>query len=319
MSVGSTAIRSALTSLAYAGKLHPASMAWMKGIEVERNIPYRDGGDPAHLLDVYRPAGATGPLPVMLYIHGGGFRILSKDTHWMFGAGYARRGFLVFSINYRLAPKVVFPDQVVDSAMALTWVLKHAEEYGGDLSRLVYGGESAGANLALALTIAGCWPRPEPYAKAVWDAHPKPIAVLPHCGMLQVSNAERYLEQTQIPTWMRDRIKTVCKGYLPDTSGDPDRFALADPLRFLEEAEPPERPLPAMFAVCGTKDPVLDDTVRLETALKRFELESDVKIYEGGIHAFHAFVWQALALQSWADQDVFLAKHVPGLTLGEDA
>jgi acetyl esterase len=314
---GSTAVQSALTGLAYAGKLHPASRAWMKGVDVERDIPYRRGGDPAHLLDIYRPQGVEGPLPVMLYIHGGGFRILSKDTHWMFGAGYAKRGFLVFNVNYRLAPKGIFPDQVVDVAMALQWVMEHAEEYGGDLSRLVYGGESAGANLSLAMMIAGSWKRPEPYAQIVWEAAPKPLAVLPHCGMLQVSDAERYLDNEKLPVWIRDRIATVCKGYLPDSSGDADRFAFADPVVFLEKAGPPDRPLPAVFSVCGTADPVLDDTRRLREALTKFEPESEIRIYEGGIHAFHAFIWQALAIQSWADQDVFLARHVPGLLLGD--
>jgi acetyl esterase len=309
---GASAIRSALTGIAYAGKMHPAARAWMSGVEVERNIPYRRGGDPAHLLDIYRPADMEGPLPVFLYIHGGGFRILSKDTHWMFGAGYAKRGFLVFNINYRLSPQGVFPDQVVDVAMALKWVLENAERYGGDLSRLVYGGESAGANLSLALAVAGCWPRPEPFAKVVWEAAPKPLAVIPHCGMLQVSRAERYLENDKLPVWIRDRIAQVCRGYLPDTSGDPDRYALADPLVFLETAAPPERPLPAMFSVCGTADPILEDTRRLRRALNRFDVDAEVRIYKGGIHAFHAFIWDELALRSWRDQDDFLERVVPG-------
>ncbi len=315
---GATAIRSALTSLAYAGKLHPASRTWVAGVDVERNVPYRRGGASDHLLDIYRPSGVEGPLPVMLYIHGGGFRIMSKDTHWMFGAGYAKRGFLVFNVNYRLAPRAVFPDQVVDVAMALRWVLEHAEGYGGDLSRLVYAGESAGANLSLALMIAGCWRRPEPYAGVVWEAAPAPIAVLPHCGMLQVSDAERYLANEKLPTWIRDRIATVCRGYLPDASGEPDRFALADPLVFLERAGSPERPLPSVFSVCGTADPVLDDTRRLRSALEHFDNDSEVRIYEGGIHAFHAFIWQALAVRSWADQDAFLARSVPGLRGGAE-
>jgi len=318
MNAGGTAIRSALTGLAYAGKLHPASRSWIDGVDVERNVPYRRGGDSAHLLDIYRPRGVEGPLPVMLYIHGGGFRILSKDTHWMFGAGYAKRGFLVFNVNYRLAPRGVFPDQLVDVAMALKWVMEHAEEYGGDLSRLVYGGESAGANLSLSLMIAGCWERPEPYAGVVWESGAKPMAVLPHCGMLQVSDAERYLAKEKLPVWIRDRIAQVCRGYLPDVSGDPDRFALADPLVFLEKADAPVRPLPAVFSVCGTADPVLDDTRRLREALDRFDNESEVLIYEGGIHAFHAFIWQALALRSWEDQDAFLARAVPGLGLGAE-
>jgi acetyl esterase/lipase len=134
--------------------------------------------------------------------------------------------------------------------------------------------------------------------------------------MLQVSDADRYLADTSLPVWIRDRIATVCKGYLPDMTGDPDRFALADPVSFLETAGPPERPLPAIFSVCGTKDPVLDDTRRLRAALNRFDVDAEVRVYRGGIHAFHAFIWNPLALRSWADQDAFLARVVPGVRPG---
>ena len=51
----------------------------------------------------------------MLYVHGGGFRILSKDTHWIMGLAFARRGFLVFNIGYRLAPKHPFPAAIADA------------------------------------------------------------------------------------------------------------------------------------------------------------------------------------------------------------
>ena len=57
----------------------------------------RDTGLLEHRLDIYRPRESSGPLPIVLYIHGGGFRILSKDTHWVMGLAFARREFLVFN------------------------------------------------------------------------------------------------------------------------------------------------------------------------------------------------------------------------------
>ena len=65
--------------------LLPASRPSRHGVLVERDLPYQQSGRREHTLDLYRPAVASGPLPVVLYVHGGGFRILSKDTHWVFG------------------------------------------------------------------------------------------------------------------------------------------------------------------------------------------------------------------------------------------
>jgi len=311
------AIRMALSGISSAGRFfHPKAQPWRAGVEVARDIPYQeDGGDHGQwTLDIYRPTGVTGPLPVMLYVHGGGFRILSKDSHWMFGCGYAQSGWIVVNINYTLSEKGPFPAAVEDTFAAFRWLVKNIEAWGGDPSRLVFAGESAGGNLVTALTIACCWKRPEPFARLVYKLGVVPTAVMPACGFLQVSNPDRYLVNQSIPTWMRDRIAQICRTYLPQADGDFEALALADPLPFLEEAGPPDRPLPPIFVACGTKDPVLEDSVRLGKALERFEAPSQLKIYEGGIHAFHAFVWHELAKQEWADADAFLARHVPGIT-----
>src|SRR5262245_7222800 len=78
------------------GKLHPAARPERHKVAVERNIPYLPTGSLDHLLDVYRPLDVEGPRPVVVYVHGGGFRVLSKDTHWIMGLAFARAGYLVF-------------------------------------------------------------------------------------------------------------------------------------------------------------------------------------------------------------------------------
>ena len=115
-------------------------------MEVIRDLAYaEESRRREHRLDVYRPKQADGPLPVVMYIHGGGFRILSKDTHWMMGLAFARRGYLVFNVGYRLAPTHPFPAAIEDSCRAFEWVVAHAARFGGDLERLVIAGESSGA------------------------------------------------------------------------------------------------------------------------------------------------------------------------------
>ena len=97
----------------------------------------------------YRPAGAGGAVPTVLFMHGGGWVIGDLDTH----DNQARRicrdtGAVVVSLDYRLAPEAPFPEPVHDAWAALLWVAEHVGELGGDAGRLAVCGDSAGGNLA---------------------------------------------------------------------------------------------------------------------------------------------------------------------------
>ena len=107
-----------------------------------------------------------------------------------------------------------------------------------------------------------------------------------------------------LKTLLSDRIEMVCRQYLGD---EKHSGSLADPLSILESEWMPERSLPPMIAICGTADPILDDTRRLGAALERRRVGHAVKIYPGGIHAFHAAYWTPLGQEAWADQFTFLA------------
>ncbi len=283
------------------------------GLEVHRDISYLDGDDPNHTLDIYKPADAEGPLPVVFYVHGGGFQFFDKDTHWAMGATFAREGYLAICINYRLAPTHPYPAAFEDAAAALLWILEHAPRYGGDLDRMVWAGESAGGNLVLSLALASCWPHDPsdvPWARMIYDAAPRPRVLLPACGYLQVANPQRLYEGKNMPGWIVDRINVVSDAYLPDHAEPKPSHAFANPIITLEAAEPPTRPFPATFALIGTRDPVLPDTIRLDKALERLAITRQVEVYKGGIHAFHAMKWKPLAKQAWSDQLAFVREHL---------
>ena len=309
---GSAFLDGGLNLISRLGKLHPQARRIAKGIHVTRNVAYGDAGK-SQLLDVYRPRTEDKQLPIVVYVHGGGFRILSKNTHWMMGNAFASRGYVVFNINYHLAPKHPYPAALLDVAKAMRWIRDNAESFGGDPRNLSFAGESAGANLVTAYTIASCFERPEPWAQQIFEENIQARAVMPACGLLQVSNPLRIQRRKpQISNLVADRISQVCTSYLGedlDTIQEGD-FGLADPLIILESDVKPARPLPSFFVPCGTKDPILHDSRRLHEALTGTGVDSELKIYVGGGHAFHAFVWKDLAKECWRDHFDFLTERL---------
>ncbi len=308
-----------LRALATAGRMAPVARPARHNVEVLRDISYTDSRLRDHTLDIYRPVSQPGPWPVIMYVHGGGFSLLSKETHWIMGLCFARMGFIVFNISYRLAPRHPFPTPLEDTCAAYEWVNENAERFGGDLERLAVAGESAGANLITALSVATCYPRPEPFARRVYELGRVPKVALPACGILQVSDAGRFGRRRRLPTWVDAVLTNVSRAYL---TGVPDGgHALADPLVILEEGEPPARPLPAFFAPVGTRDPLLDDTRRLERALRRLGVPCAARFFHRELHAFHALVWRESARRCWSETFGFLARHLdsPRASSGEAA
>lgn len=295
--------------LANAGRLHPFARPELHNVEVIRDVPYAGSAHIAHRLDIYRPKDAAGPVPVVLYMHGGGFTALSKDTHWVMGLSFARAGYLVCNISYRLAPLHPYPAALEDSCRALAWVARHVEEFGGDPSRLALAGESAGANLACALIIATCYERPEPYARMAWDTGLVPRVAALGCGILQVSDPLRFARRRRLPWWVRSIVENLSAAYIQGDS-EPGSTELADPLLVLERGQQPARPLPAVFAFVGTRDPILDDTRRLARALTELGVPHQTHYYPGELHAFHALIMRRAAQRCWRDKLAFLDAHL---------
>ncbi len=114
-------------------------------------IPARDGALlPARLYAARAREAAAGPgLPLLLYLHGGGFTVGSVQTHDVLCRELSRlSGCMVVSLDYRLAPEHRFPTASHDAWDALVWLSQHAEELGADCARLAVGGDSAGGTLA---------------------------------------------------------------------------------------------------------------------------------------------------------------------------
>ncbi len=115
--------------------------------EMKRSIPYVENGHARHVLDIYSPVGAKN-LPVVFWIHGGGWQTGDKANVQEKPAWFTKKGFVFVSINHRLLPEVEMEVLVRDVAKAFGWMHKHIAEHGGDPNRVLVGGHSSGAQLA---------------------------------------------------------------------------------------------------------------------------------------------------------------------------
>ncbi len=294
--------------LSYTGRLMSGVKPEEWGIRVHRDVPYLGSGSRAHRLDVWSGYEPDRRMPVVFYVHGGGFRILSKDTHWNFAFSFARLGYVVVTIDYTLSGEKPFPAAVNDLVAAWTWTLDNAERFGGDPSTIIVAGESAGGNLVTALTIMATMERPEAVAQEVFRRGVLPVAVMPACPLLQVSNPGRFDElEPDGSAFIRDRLWEVCSTYLDDRSASPrPDAALADPICILESDAVTLRPLPPFFSLCGTADLCVHDTRRLAVAVERRGGRCEHPEYPGQPHAFHALPVLRAARVAWLEQRAFM-------------
>jgi acetyl esterase/lipase len=113
------------------------------------NITYLTANNWDAKLDVYTPSEAAGPLPTLIYIHGGGWVRGNKESNVLRILPYLQMGWAVVNVEYRLGPVSLAPAAVEDCRCALRWVIRNAEAYHFDVSRLVVSGNSAGGHLSL--------------------------------------------------------------------------------------------------------------------------------------------------------------------------
>ena len=118
--------------------------------QIHRDAPYAGDNDEKRTLDVYAPQGAKG-LPVVFWIHGGGWQAGDKSDVKLKPQWFMDKGFVFVSTNYRLLPAVDMGTLTRDVAQAFRWVHEHIADHGGDPKRVLVGGHSAGAQLAALL------------------------------------------------------------------------------------------------------------------------------------------------------------------------
>lgn len=286
-----------------------------RGVTVVRDIPYRSTGDAAHLLDVYRPSGPTPRegFPVVFYVHGGGFAMLSKDTHEVMAMAFAEQGYVVVNVNYRLGYQNPFPLPLEDVSEALAFAARTVHVHGGDAGRMVLAGESAGGNLVTALAIGLATRRAEAATRPLRTLRQegfRPRAIVPVYGLLDLTDLPRLRRGRRMRPHVWAQINHAAESYLGGDWSPARALAapLASPLRVLEDAaaRADRIELPPFFVPCGTRDPLLSDSKRLTRALSTLAVPVTEVIHDGEIHGYNALVWRPAARDMWQKTHAFL-------------
>jgi acetyl esterase len=232
----------------------------------DRTIPGPAGDIPVR---IYVPGGAA-PFPVVAYFHGGGFVLGSIETHDRIARRICRASnALVVSVGYRLAPEHRFP-AALDDCMAVThWLADHAADLRGDRSRIAVAGDSAGGNLAAAVTLAS---RADdgPGIAAQLLVYPVTDAACATPSFVQ--NAEGYLLSAAAMRWFWAE-------YLgPD--GDPDS-GYASVLRAPDLSD-----LPPTLVITAEFDPLRDEGEAYAEHLREAGNTVTLHRFDGMVHGF---------------------------------
>lgn len=209
-------------------------------------------------------------LPILVYLHGGGFVVGSLDSYDSLCRVLANRsGAIVVSVEYRLAPEHKFPAAVEDCVEALNWVAENADEFDGDSDRIAIAGDSAGGNLAAVTTIA-----------ARDDGGPAlslSVLIYPVASGTPDSYSHHAFAEKHFLT--RRNILWFYEQYLngPEEAKDP---------RFAPLETPDLSGLPPTLLIIAGHDPLRDEGLAYGERLRKAGVAVTVSNYEGQLHGF---------------------------------
>ncbi|WP_232698572.1 alpha/beta hydrolase [Brevibacillus daliensis] len=244
-----------------------------KQVVVKKDVVYDEDGLENSILDIYYPKNANKILPVIMWIHGGGFVSGSKEQTQEYGMALANEGYVVANINYAIAPGQKYPGPVIQANQALKYLQSNIAIYGGDMNRLFIGGDSAGAQIAsqTAAVISN-----EKLAKA--------MNIQPHIDNKQIKglllfcgpyNMYRF-EEHQASTLGKFFVDTMFWSYTGEK--DIKSFPKIDEISTVKQITPN---YPPVFLTVGDADPLAPHSTDLIEALERNNVEVESVLFDG--------------------------------------
>lgn len=240
------------------------------------SIPTRDGQTLSAKL--FAPA-SSGALPVLLYLHGGGFTVGSVATHEPLCRHLAHLGHCaVVSVDYRLAPEWPFPTAVHDAWDSLDWIRQQGSAWRLDPSRIAVGGDSAGGTLAAVTAIAA--------RDAGW---PLALQLLFYPGTAGHQNTASHKTYSHGFLLQEPDIDYFFSHYLRDREDRNDwRFAPLDGVDASGHVRDLDGVAPVWMGLAEC-DPLTDEGVQYGDRLRLAGVAVDLEIYAGVVHGFIQF------------------------------
>jgi acetyl esterase/lipase len=247
------------------------------GTQALRDIAYVPNGHERQKLDLFVPPGATNPLPLIIWIHGGAWRAGSKEN--CPALRFLERGYAVASINYRLSQHAVFPAQIEDCKAAVRWLRAHAPEYHLDPDHFAAWGSSAGGHLVALLGTSG---GVKEFAVGEnLNISSRVQAVVDFFGPTDFAQMSKYsLPNAPFDHDAADSPEALLIGGA--VQQNKARAAKASPLAYVSHDTPP------FLIMHGNKDNIVpyQQSELLRDALKKAGVSVTLKIVEGAGHGF---------------------------------
>jgi acetyl esterase/lipase len=266
---------------------------------IEISHEYAQSADSKHsvMLRVYKPKAATTPLPVLMWMHGGGLVIGNTKMDDIYVSKFITElGIAVVSVEYRLAPGNPYPAAIEDCYSALKWIHAHAKTLGIDPDRIAIGGESAGGGLTASL------------AQMAHDRGAvKPVFQLLIYPMLDDRSSLRAdFPHLDLMTWTPKGNRFAWECYLKQAVGLDTVPPYAVPARREDLTGLP----PAWIGV-GTLDLFYDENIAYAENLKQCGVDCEVMAIEGAFHGFDVFHDPVAPVQDFRNAQVAaLKKHL---------
>jgi acetyl esterase/lipase len=248
------------------------------GVQVIRDIIYREVAGKRLRLDVATPEEPGTNRPAIMQIHGGAWIIGDKrEQGWPLIGHLAANGWVCFNVNYRLSPAATWPEHLIDLKYALKWIREHADEYGIDPSFIAVTGGSAGGHLTAMMALTANDPE---YQPGFEEADTSLQAAVPVYGVYDFTNRLGTMQQRFISRVLQPM---VMKAFLKK---EPEKFHRASPMDRIHPDAPP------FLIVHGDRDtlaPVEDAQVFAEDLRRASRSPVMYTELRGAQHAFDIF------------------------------
>lgn len=245
-------------------------------ITIERDVKYGAAGQRALTLDIVRPRETPkDPMPVVCFIHGGGWSGGNKRDGLGLLRPLAEDGYFCVSVGYRLTGEAAWPAQIHDCKAAIRWLRANAKQYHLDPDKIAVWGASAGGHLVAVLGTSGDVKELEGECGSPGQSS-RVTCVLNWFGPTDLVAAWK---DPTVPAWVKGLLDKLAGGPAADKL---DVLRAASPATYATKDDAP------ILTMHGTKDPLvpLDQAKILDAALKKAGADSTLVIVEGAGHGF---------------------------------